>query len=57
LYKDLQLCPPQKKKSFVPFTKISEKNLVIYAFEQKIQNLKKRKYFGEKEKKMLLEIN
>jgi len=56
LYKDLQLCPPQKK-SFVPFTKISEKNLVIYAFEQKIQNLKKRKYFGEKEKKMLLEIN
>ena len=49
---------PPEKKIFVPFTKISEKNLVIYAFEQKIQNLKKRKYFGEKEKKKnVLEIN
>jgi len=30
---------------------------VIYAFWQKLQKLKKRKYFGEKEKKNVLEIN
>jgi len=31
---------------------------VIYAFWQKLQKLKKRKYFGEKEKKKkVLEIN
>merc|ERR1712029_1199818 len=41
------------KKCFPPY-KISEKNLVIYAFWQKIQKLKKkRKYFGEKEKKKM----
>ena len=47
---------PPLKKCFPPY-KISEKNLVIYAFWQKIQKLKKRKYFGEKEKKNVLEIN
>ena len=38
------------KKCFPPY-KISEKNLVIYAFWQKIQKLKKKKIFWRKREK------